>query len=182
METSGLDSAKGRVTIMAVVTLGDHAPRIHPSVFVADGAYVIGDVEIAADASIWFTAVIRGDINRITIGERTNIQDGAVVHVTHELPAVIGADVTVGHHAIVHACTIGAGSLIGMGSVVLDDAVIGPECLVAAGAVVLQHARIPEGSLVAGVPARVLRQLTEDEGRQLRESAQQYVTYARRFR
>jgi carbonic anhydrase/acetyltransferase-like protein (isoleucine patch superfamily) len=149
---------------------------------VADGAYLIGDVRLERDVSVWFTAVLRGDINSITVGERTNIQDGAVVHVTHELPAVLGADVTVGHRAIVHACTVGDGSLIGMGSVVLDGAVIGPRCLVAAGAVVLQGSTIPEGSLVAGVPGKVIRRLTGEEQQQILESALHYVEYARAFR
>jgi carbonic anhydrase/acetyltransferase-like protein (isoleucine patch superfamily) len=157
-------------------------PAVPPSAFLAGGAYLIGDVTLGEDASVWFTAVLRGDINSITVGARTNIQDGAVVHVTHELPAVIGNDVTVGHRAIVHACTVGDGSLVGMGSVVLDGAVIGPSCLIAAGAVVLQGARIPAGSLVAGVPGRVLRPLTEEEKRQLLDSALHYVEYARAFR
>jgi carbonic anhydrase/acetyltransferase-like protein (isoleucine patch superfamily) len=154
---------------------------VHASVFIADGARVIGSVRIAEDASIWFNAVLRADINSITVGPRSNIQDGAVVHVTHDLPAVIGADVTVGHQAIVHACTVEDGCLIGMGSVVLDGAVVGTGSLVAAGAVVLQNTRIPPGSLAAGVPARVIRQLGDEERRQLRQSAIDYAGYARRF-
>jgi len=167
---------------MPLVPVNGRTPGVPPSAFVADGAYLIGDVRLERDVSVWFTAVLRGDINSITVGERTNIQDGAVVHVTHELPAVLGADVTVGHRAIVHACTVGDGSLIGMGSVVLDGAVIGPRCLVAAGAVVLQGSTIPEGSLVAGVPGKVIRRLTAEEQQQLLESALHYVEYARAFR
>lgn len=166
---------------MPCVPCGGREPVVPASAFIAGGAQVIGSVELAEDVGIWFNAVLRGDINRITVGARTNIQDGAVVHVTHDLPAVIGADVTVGHQAIVHACTVEDGCLIGMGSVVLDGAVVGRESLVAAGAVVLQNARIPPGSLAAGVPARVLRPLTDDEKRGLRDSAAQYVGYARRF-
>jgi carbonic anhydrase/acetyltransferase-like protein (isoleucine patch superfamily) len=167
---------------MPILTVNGSTPIIHPSAFVAEGAFVIGHVTLAREASVWFTAVLRGDINSITVGERTNIQDGAVVHVTHELPAVLGSDVTVGHRAIVHACMVGDGSLIGMGSVVLDGAVIGQRSLIAAGAVVLQGSRIPEGSLVAGIPGRVIRQLTAAEQLQIRESALHYVEYAGAFR
>ena len=164
---------------MPLHPVGGRVPRLEPGVFVADGARVVGDVHIARDASIWYNAVLRGDINRITVGERTNIQDAAVVHVTGELPALIGRDVTVGHGAIVHACTVGDGCLIGMGSVVLDGAVIGAGSLVAAGAVVLQQVRVPEGSLVAGIPGRVIRPLSPEEREQLLESARHYVEYAR---
>jgi gamma-carbonic anhydrase len=167
---------------MPVVTMNGSMPKVHPSVYLAEGAFLIGDVDLAEDVSIWFTAVLRADINRISVGARTNIQDGAIVHVTHELPTFIGDEVTVGHRAIVHACSIGDCCLVGMGSVVLDGAIVGPHCLIAAGAVVLQEARIPEGSLVAGVPGRVVRQLTGVEKLQLKESALHYVEYARAFR
>ena len=156
-------------------------PSIHPSVFIAGGAYVIGDVRLERDVSIWFNAVLRGDINAIRIGDRTNIQDGAVLHVTSELPVLIGADVTVGHHAVVHACTVEDCSLIGMNAVVLDKARVGPYAAVAAGAVVRENFVVPEGVLVAGVPARVVRPLTEDERAQLKASASHYVEYARSF-
>lgn len=167
---------------MPCVPCQGREPAVHPSVYIAGGAQVIGDVDLAEDVNIWFNAVLRGDINRITVGARTNIQDGAVVHVTQALPAVIGADVTVGHQAIVHACTVEDCCLIGMGSVVLDGAVVGTGSLVAAGAVVLQGARIPPGSLAAGVPAKVLRSLTAEEREALRTSAADYVGFARRFR
>jgi len=156
-------------------------PSIHPSVFIAGGAYVIGDVRLERDVSIWFNAVLRGDINAIRIGDRTNIQDGAVLHVTSEIPVLIGADVTVGHHAVVHACTVEDCSLIGMNAVVLDKARVGPYAVVAAGAVVRENFVVPEGVLVAGVPARVVRPLTEDERAQLKASASHYVEYARSF-
>ncbi len=181
MEAGGVDTPPGELS-MPCRTLHDRTPVLPASAFLAEGAWLIGNVTLGDDASVWFGAVLRGDINRITVGARTNIQDGAVVHVTHELPAVIGADVTVGHRAIVHACTVGEGSLVGMGSVVLDGAVVGPACLIAAGAVVLQGAVVPAGSLVAGVPGRVIRQLTEAECLQLLDSAAQYVGYARAFR
>jgi len=157
-------------------------PSVHPTVFVADGAFVIGDVLIGKDASIWYNAVLRGDINRISIGERTNIQDGCILHVTQECQVKIGSDVTVGHRAIVHGCTIDDSSLIGMGSVILDHAHIGPNALVAAGAVVRERFIVPEGSLAAGVPAKVVRKLTDEEKNRISESARHYVEYAKNFR
>jgi carbonic anhydrase/acetyltransferase-like protein (isoleucine patch superfamily) len=167
---------------MPALSLGDRSPRIRSSVFLAEGSFVIGDVEIGEDASVWFSAVLRGDINSITIGERTNIQDGCVLHVTHENAVKVGNDVTVGHRAVVHGCTIADECLIGMGSVILDGASLGRNVLVAAGAVVLQNAVVPEGSLVAGVPARIIRPLTIDERNAIRDSARHYVEYARSFR
>jgi carbonic anhydrase/acetyltransferase-like protein (isoleucine patch superfamily) len=157
------------------------APQVDPTAFVAEGAWVIGDVSVQRDASVWFNAVLRGDINRIEIGERTNIQDGAVVHVTGDLMAYIGPDVTVGHKAMVHACRIEQGCLIGMNAVVLDGAMVGPFSLVAAGSVVKEGFRVPEGSLAAGVPARVVRPLTGVEREEILRSAERYVHYARSF-
>jgi carbonic anhydrase/acetyltransferase-like protein (isoleucine patch superfamily) len=157
-------------------------PRIHPTAFVARGAWVIGDVEVGALAGIWFNAVLRGDINAIRVGARSNVQDGCVVHVTGQLPAVIGEDVTIGHKAMIHGCTIADGSLIGMNAVVLDGARVGPHAMVAAGSVIREHSVVPEGTLAAGVPARIVRKLSEEERRQLLQSAQNYVTYARSFR
>jgi len=158
-------------------------PRIHPSVFVAEGAQIIGDVEIGAGSSVWFNSVIRGDVHFIRIGERTNIQDNCVLHVTHDTyPLVIGSDVTVGHGAILHACTISDRCLIGMGAKVLDDAKVGPYAFVAAGSLVLEHFEVPEGALVAGVPARVKRMLTDEEKEQIVRSAQNYVRYVESYR
>ena len=139
------------------------SPCQHPSVYLADGAFVIGDVRVEKDAGIWYNAVLRGDINAIRIGERTNIHDGCVLHVTKELPLIVGNDVTVGHHAVIHACSIGEGVLVGMGALVLENAVV------------------PKGSLVAGVPGRIVRKLTGEERRRLRESAQNYVTWLKVF-
>ena len=157
-------------------------PRVHPSAFVAEGAWVVGDVEIGEDASIWFNAVLRGDINAIRVGKRTNVQDGVVIHVTSELPAIVGDDVTVGHKAIIHGCRIEHACLIGMNAVVLDRAVVGPFAVVAAGAVVKEGFTVPEGMLVAGVPARVVRPITDKERAFLLQSSRNYVGYARGYR
>ncbi len=157
-------------------------PRIHPSAFVAEGVQIVGDVEIGVDVSIWFNSVLRGDINLIRIGDRTNVQDGSIFHVTNELPVRVGTDVTVGHQAIVHGCRVGDGSLIGMGAIILDRARIGRQAMVAAGAVVLEGFEVPDGMLAAGVPARILRPLTGVEKDALLESARHYVEYARSFR
>ncbi len=158
------------------------SPRIHPSASVFGGAWIIGDVEVGEDASIWFNAVLRGDINVIRVGRRTNVQDGAVVHVTRELPAIIGDDVTVGHKAMIHGCRIENASLVGMNAAVLDRAVVGPFAVVAAGSVVKEGFIVPEGTLVAGVPARVVRPLTGEERAFLLQSAQNYIGYARSYR
>ena len=156
-------------------------PRLHPTAFLADGAWLIGDVAVGKDSSIWFNAVLRGDINSIRVGERSNIQDGCVLHVTSELGVVIGDNVTVGHQAVVHGCTIRDGALIGMGAVVLDRASIGARSLVAAGALVREGFVVPDGTLVAGVPARVVRPLTKEELEGLLASAERYVGYARSY-
>ncbi|HTR81871.1 MAG TPA: gamma carbonic anhydrase family protein [Bacteroidota bacterium] len=159
------------------------SPQIHPTVFLADGVRIAGDVEIGTDCSIWFNAVVRGDVNSIRIGERTNVQDGCVLHVTHgSSPLIIGSNVTIGHGAVVHSATIRDYCLIGMGAIVLDNACVGPYALVAAGAVVLGNAIIPEGVLAAGVPAKVVRQLTMEERQSLVESAQHYVEYAAAYK
>jgi carbonic anhydrase/acetyltransferase-like protein (isoleucine patch superfamily) len=157
-------------------------PRVHASAFVASGAQVIGEVDLAMDSSVWFNVVLRGDINRIAVGERTNIQDGSVVHVTHELPALIGSDVTVGHMAMIHGCQIEDGCLIGMNAIVLDGARVGAGSLVAAGAVVREGFVVPSGMLVAGVPAKLIRELSAGEREEILRSAAHYVEYARSFR
>jgi carbonic anhydrase/acetyltransferase-like protein (isoleucine patch superfamily) len=166
---------------MPILTHHGVTPRIHPSVFVAAGACVIGEVEVGEDASIWFNAVLRGDINAIRIGARTNVQDGAILHVTHTYAVEIADDVTVGHQAMLHGCRIGRGTLIGMNAVVLDDAQVGTQAIVAAGSVVKEHFVVPDGVLVAGVPARIIRPLTDDEQKALQESADRYVHYARSY-
>jgi carbonic anhydrase/acetyltransferase-like protein (isoleucine patch superfamily) len=154
-------------------------PRIDASAWVAEGAVVVGDVVIGAQSSVWFHAVVRGDVFPIRIGARTNLQDNVTVHVTGgRFATTVGDDVTVGHGAILHACTIADRVLIGMGAIVLDDAVIEPDCLVGAGALVPPGARIPSGRLVLGNPARVVRELTPDERAHLLTSAANYVALA----
>jgi carbonic anhydrase/acetyltransferase-like protein (isoleucine patch superfamily) len=158
-------------------------PKIHESVFIADGAKIIGDVEIGRESSIWFNTVVRGDVHSITIGERTNIQDNCVLHVTHKKFALhIGSNVTVGHSAVLHGCTIGDYCLIGMGAIVLDNAVVHARSFVAAGALVQENFEVPEGTLVAGVPAKIKRPLTTEEAAFLERSAQNYVDYVKTYR
>jgi len=168
---------------MAIITYKGITPKIHPSVFIAGGAHIIGDVEIGKNSSVWFNSVIRGDVHYIKIGERTNIQDNSVIHVTHEkFPTNIGSNVTIGHNAVIHACTINDYCLIGMGAVILDDANVGPFALVAAGAVVTIGMTIPEGVLAAGVPAKIIRKLSDDERQSLVQSAQNYIDYVASYR
>ncbi len=155
-------------------------PRIDPSAWLAPSAVVIGDVVIGPDSSVWFGAVVRGDVHRIRIGARTNLQDQCVVHVTRERFATeIGNEVTLGHRAVVHGCTVEDGALIGIGAVVLDGARVGEEALVGAGALVGPGTQIPAGSLVVGVPARVVRVLSPDERALQRARAREYVETAR---
>ena len=158
-------------------------PVIHPSCFLAAGSRVIGDVELEENVSIWFNAVVRGDVERVRIRKGTNIQDGAVIHVTHfKNPTLIGENVTVGHGAIIHGCTIGDRSLVGMNAVVLDRAVIGKECLVAAGSVVRGGMVVPDGTMVAGIPAKIIKTLSEDERAMVREGADNYMMYVQHYR
>lgn len=162
----------------------DHAyPAVHETVFIAPGAWIIGDVTIGSSSSVWFNAVVRGDVHYIRIGEGSNIQDNCVIHVTHDTnPAHIGNNVTVGHGAIIHGCTIEDTCLVGMGATVLDRAVVRSGAFVAAGAVVPPGFEVPSGTLVAGVPARVIRDLRPDEQQELHDAAARYVSYARRQR
>jgi carbonic anhydrase/acetyltransferase-like protein (isoleucine patch superfamily) len=150
-------------------------PTLGKQVFIAKNATVIGDVTLGAHASIWYGAVLRGDINYITVGHHSNIQDNAVLHLADKFPCVLGNWVTVGHSAIVHACTVGDEVLVGMGSVILDGAVIGKQSLIGAKALVTQGMKIPPGSLVLGAPAKVIRKLTKAERTGLKWWAQKYV-------
>ncbi|WP_159499996.1 gamma carbonic anhydrase family protein [Microbacterium sp. 18062] len=162
----------------SVLGLGDARPHIEPTAFVAAGARIIGAVSLGDRSSVWYNAVLRADGDTITIGARSNLQDNVSVHVDAGSPVVIGEDVSVGHNAVVHGCTIGDGSLIGMGAVVLNGARIGAGCLVGGGAVVLEDAEIPDGSLVAGVPAKVRRELTAEERAGLVHNAETYLAHS----
>lgn len=154
------------------------SPRIGQGVYIARGAVVVGSVTLGARSSVWYNAVLRGDINRIIVGEATNIQDNAVVHLEDDTACKIGNYVTIGHSAIMHACTIGDETLVGMGSVILDRAVIGKQCLIGARALVTRGTKIPDGSMVLGMPAKVVRMLTAAERKQLRHFADKYVKLA----
>lgn len=161
---------------------GTH-PTIHPSAFIAAGARVVGDVTIGENSSIWFNVVVRGDVEPVVIGAGTNIQDLTTCHVTNgQFSLWIGDDVTVGHRAILHGARIEEGALIGMGAIVLDGATIGAEAIVAAGAVVPPGMTVPPGTLVAGVPAKIIRDLSEQERRAGREGAEHYRGYAKEYR
>jgi len=159
------------------------APRIDATAWLADDATVVGDVELGPGASLWFGTVVRGDVNHVRIGARSNLQDLSVVHVTGGThPTVIGEDVTVGHRVVLHGCTVHDRCLIGIGAVVLDGAEIGPEAMVGAGALVPPGMKVPPRTLVVGTPARVKRELTDAEVAHLRESADRYVAHAARYR
>jgi carbonic anhydrase/acetyltransferase-like protein (isoleucine patch superfamily) len=171
-----------KVNPMAIYELDGAAPQLADSAWVADSAQVIGDVALAADVSIWFGAVVRGDTATIRIGRRTNIQDLSVLHADVGKPLTIGDDVTVGHQVMLHGCTVGDGSLIGIGAVVLNGAKIGKGCLVGAGSLVTEGKEFPDGSMIMGSPAKVVRQLSPEQLDGLLLSAQHYVENARRFR
>lgn len=167
---------------MAVYRLGDAHPSVADSAWVAESAQVIGDVVLAEGASVWFGAVLRGDNTRLQIGARTNIQDGAVLHSDAGQPLTLGDDVTVGHQAMLHGCTVGDGSLIGIQAVVLNGACIGKSCLVGAGAVVTEGKQFEDGWLIIGAPAKAVRQLTPEQIDGMARSASGYVAKAERFR
>ena len=150
-------------------------PDVHSSVFVAPGAMIIGDVTIGEESSIWFNSVLRGDLEPIRIGCRTNVQDGAVIHMDKEIPCIIGDDVTIGHGAILHSCTIGNEALIGMGAILLTGSVIGERAIVAAGTLVREGQEIPPGTVAMGVPAKVRREATEAELERVRHGKDDYV-------
>ncbi len=158
-----------------------NGPRFHPGAYVAPSATVIGEVSLGAEASVWYGAVLRGDINRIEIGPRSNLQDGAIVHVSDEFPALVGELVTIGHAAVIHACTIGDEVLVGMGAIVLDGAEIGARSIVGAHALVTIGMKVPPGSLVLGSPAKVVRQLNPAEQTGIKAWALKYVEVAKRY-
>jgi carbonic anhydrase/acetyltransferase-like protein (isoleucine patch superfamily) len=167
---------------VALYQLGDDIPRIAPDAWVADSAQVIGRVSLEAGASVWYGAVLRGDNEWITIGARSNVQDACVFHTDRGYPLTLGCDVTVGHQAMLHGCSVGDGTLIGIQAVVLNGARIGRGCLVAAGAVVTEGKEFPDGSLIVGAPAQVLRPLSPEQAERLRSGAAHYVDQAQRHR
>ncbi|MET4157377.1 gamma carbonic anhydrase family protein [Agromyces sp. PvR057] len=164
-----------------IITIpGVPAPELHPTAFVAAGAVLVGDVRLAADASVWYNAVLRAEAEPIVIGERSNLQDTVACHVDRGFPLVVGDGVSVGHGAVLHGCTVEDDCLVGMNATVLNGAVIGAGSLVAAGAVVLEGTVVPPGSLVAGVPAKVRRELTPDEQAGIRRNAESYLGHVER--
>jgi carbonic anhydrase/acetyltransferase-like protein (isoleucine patch superfamily) len=167
---------------MLVLPYGGVWPRIAPTAFVAPTAVIVGDVEIGEEASIWFGVVIRGDTAAIRIGARSNVQDNTVIHTDEGMPALIGADCSVGHASIVHGATVGDGSLIGMGATLLNRAGVGAGCIVAAGALLAEGKAVSDGQLAMGAPAKPVRAVTEAERERMRDGIAHYLDYARQYR
>lgn len=167
---------------MAVYEVDGKTPQVDSTAWIADSAQVMGHVTLGPDASVWFGCVLRGDTESMTIGEGSNIQDLTVMHADNGLPLTIGKHVTVGHKVMLHGCTIGDESLIGIGAIVLNGARIGKNCLVGAGSLVTEGKEFPDGSMIMGTPAKVVRQLTPEQIEGLRLSAQHYIDNARMFR
>ena len=167
---------------MAIYQLEDLTPDIHPSAWIADSAQVMGRVKLGQDSSVWFGVVIRGDTETISVGKGSNIQDNSVLHADHGMPLLIGENVTVGHQVMLHGCTIGDGSLIGIAAVVLNGAKIGKNCLVGAGSLVTEGKEFPDGCMILGSPAKAVRQLSPEQIEGLKMSAQHYVGNASRYK
>ncbi|MEW6624689.1 MAG: gamma carbonic anhydrase family protein [Bacillota bacterium] len=159
----------------------DFVPRIHEEVFIAETSMILGRVNIGLGSSVWYNAVLRGDINYITIGEHTNIQDNAVLHVGLKYPVEVGDYTSIGHGAVVHGCKIGSHCLIGMNATVLNGAVVGDRCIVGAGSVVTQNTRIPPNSLAVGTPAKVIKQITAEELKEISIYARRYEYLWRKY-
>ena len=166
---------------MPLYSLGDLAPQLAQGAWAAPSADLIGDVRLGIRASVWFGAVLRGDNTPLILGDETNFQDGSVGHSDADFPLTIGARVTVGHQAILHGCTVADDCLIGMGARILNGALIEPECIVGAGALITEGKRFERGSLIVGAPARVVREVTDEEKKALRESAAHYAAKAQRY-
>lgn len=162
-----------------VHAIGAKVPEIHESAFIAWNAEVAGEVHLGAGASVWFSAVLRGDIAPIVVGEGSNVQDGSVLHVDHGVPCVVGKNVTVGHRVVLHSCVVGDGALIGMGAVVLNGAEIGEGCIVGAGALITQGKKFPPRTLILGSPAKAVRELTDEEAAGNLRNAAHYVENGR---
>ncbi|SRR5260221_5503735 len=167
---------------MALYTLGERKIVIHGDCFIADNATVIGSVILHDQASVWYNAVVRGDSDTVAIGERTNIQDAAVLHADPGIPLTLGKNVSVGHQAMLHGCTVGDGSLIGIGAIILNHAVIGKSCLIGAGTLITEGKTFPDGVLVVGSPGKVLRDLKPEERAGLLENADIYVRRSKFYR
>jgi carbonic anhydrase/acetyltransferase-like protein (isoleucine patch superfamily) len=167
---------------MAIYQLDEHVPEIDPSAFVADSANIIGKVRLEAGSSVWFAATIRGDNELIVVGKNSNVQEGSVLHTDMGCPLVIGENVTIGHQAMLHGCTIGEGSLIGIQAVILNRAVIGKNCLVGAGALVTEGKEFPDNSLIVGSPAKAIRTLSDEDVARLRGNTDNYVERAQHFK
>ena len=166
---------------MAIYQLGDLAPQLHASAWVADSAEVMGDVVMGEGSSVWFGCVVRGDSDTIRIGSGTNIQDNSTLHADPGKPLTIGDNVSVGHQVMLHGCTIGDGTLVGIGSVILNNARIGRNCIVGACSLVTEGKEFPDGSMIMGSPAKVVRPLTPEQIAGLQKTAQHYVDNAQRF-
>lgn len=167
---------------MALYQLDDLTPTVHESAWVADNAQVMGDVKLAENSSVWFGVVIRGDTETITIGQGSNIQDNSVLHADHGMPLNIGENVTVGHQVMLHGCTVGDGSLIGIQAVILNGAKIGKNCLVGAGSLVTEGKEFPDGCMILGSPAKAVKQLSPEQIEGLKMSAQHYMDNAKRYK
>jgi carbonic anhydrase/acetyltransferase-like protein (isoleucine patch superfamily) len=166
---------------MAVYRLGTTEPQLAAGAWVADSAQVIGNVVLAENASVWFGAVLRGDTEAIRLGRGSNVQDGSVVHADPGFPTLIGDNVTVGHHVMLHGCTVGDGSLVGIGAVVLNGAKIGRNCLVGAGSLVTEGKEFPDGAMILGSPARVAKLMTPEQIEKMQHGAGHYVDNAKRY-
>ncbi|MCC6550611.1 MAG: gamma carbonic anhydrase family protein [Ignavibacteriaceae bacterium] len=175
-----MESAKSKeLTLKTIISYKGISPKIDKSVFIADGVRITGDVEIGERSSIWFNTVIRADVNHVRIGSNTNIQDNATLHVSYDsTPLIIGDNVTVGHNAILHSCVVGNNVLIGMGAIVLDNTIIENFSMIAAGAMVRPHSKIETGKLYGGIPAKYIRDLTQDEMEYFQKSSDNYALYA----
>jgi carbonic anhydrase/acetyltransferase-like protein (isoleucine patch superfamily) len=160
---------------MAIYQLGEHAPEIDPSAYITESANIIGKAKIEANANIWFDVTIRGDNELITVSENSNVQEGCVLHTDPGYPLTIGKNVTIGHQAMLHGCTIGEGSLVGIQAVILNGAKIGQNCLVGAGALVTEGKEFPDNSLIVGAPAKAIRTLTEEDIARIKKNTSNYV-------
>lgn len=166
---------------MPIYRLGDYTPQIHPTAFIAENATIIGNVIIEANASVWYNVVIRGDNDRISIGENSNIQDGSVLHADPGYPVILGKNVTIGHMAMLHGCTIGDGSMVGIRATVLNGSIIPENCLVAAGSLVTENKRFEPNKVLMGAPARAAKTMDEKTASRMPQTADHYVWNKQRF-